>query len=127
VYCIDNGIAESVAFSFSKNTGRFLENLVFMELKRRFKEIYYYKTKNNLEVDFLIRKDNKDIMLIQVSDGLYDKKIRDREIDSIITAMEELKVTESFVLTSDSEEKIEINNKQIFVQPIYKWVLQNQI
>lgn len=127
VYCIDNGIAESVAFSFSKNTGKFLENLVFIELKRRFKEIYYYKTRNAFEVDFLIRKSDKDIMLIQVTNELQDKKVRDREINSMITAMEELKVKRYFVLTNDNEENIKIKDKQIFIEPVYKWLLQNPV
>lgn len=70
IYCIDNGLAESIAFQFSKNKGKFLENLAFLELKRRYPEIYYYKTANNLEVDFLIKSGKRDISLIQVANDL---------------------------------------------------------
>ena len=122
-YCVDNGIIQSVSFQFSKNKGRFLENLVFIELKRKIEDIYYYKTVNNLEVDFLIKTDKK-ISLIQVTEGLYNEKTRKREIASLLTAMEELSIKNSIVLTEDHEETIKDKNKLITVQPVYKWLLQ---
>ena len=125
VYCIDNGLAESVAFRFSKNKGKFLENLVFIELKRRFGEIYYYKTKNNLEVDFLIRSKNKNCMLIQVTRGLDDRRVREREVDSLLIAMQELKIDNAFLLTEDNQEDIKTKGKEIKVKPIYRWLLED--
>jgi hypothetical protein len=125
VYCIDNGIIESIAFQFSKNKGKFLENLVFVELKRRYKEIYYYRTKNNLEVDFLIKDKKKAKILIQVTEGIDDKKVKHREINSLVSAMEELKINNALVLTEDSEEKIKKDNKVVMVKPIYKWLIEN--
>lgn len=123
IYCIDNGLAESVAFQFSKNKGKFLENLVFLELKRRYPQIYYYKTTNNLEVDFLIKNGKKDISLIQVADNLDNEKTRQREIDALTYAMDELKLKEALILTEDTEEEIKLKGKVLLVQPIYKWLL----
>ncbi|MHC1575848.1 MAG: DUF4143 domain-containing protein [Methanosarcinaceae archaeon] len=54
VYVIDNALINAVSFKFSKNRGNILENLVFVELKRRYKDIYFHKGQN--ECDFLIRK-----------------------------------------------------------------------
>lgn len=124
IYCIDNGLAESVAFQFSKNKGKFLENLVFLELKRRYPEIYYYKTANNLEVDFLVKSGRKDIALIQVADNLDSEKTKQRETGALTRAMDELKLKSAFILTEDSEEEIKLNGKAIIVQPIYKWLLE---
>jgi len=123
IYCIDNGLAESVAFQFSKNKGKFLENLVFLELKRRYPEIYYYKTANNLEVDFLVKSGRKDIVLIQVADNLDSEKTKQRETGALTRAMDELKLKSALILTEDSEEEIKLNGKAIIVQPIYKWLL----
>jgi predicted AAA+ superfamily ATPase len=123
IYCIDNGLAESVAFQFSKNKGKFLENLVFLELKRRSPEIYYYKTTNNLEVDFLVKTGRKDVKLIQVADNLNNDKTRRREIDSLVKAMEELKLKVGLILTDDTEEDLQIAGKSIKVIPLYKWLL----
>jgi len=124
IYCIDNGLAESIAFQFSKNKGKFLENLVFLELKRKFPEIYYYKTANNLEVDFLTKSGRKDIALIQVSDNLDNEKTRQREIGALTRAMDELKLKKGLILTEDTDEEIKTNGKVIVVQSIYKWLIE---
>ena len=123
VYCIDSGLAAAVAFAFSKNRGKFLENLVFLELKRRFQEVYYYKTAANLEVDFLIRDKGQKKSLIQVTQSLADEKTRDREIKALISALKELNGKSAVILSEDDEERIKIAGKTITVVPIYKWLL----
>ena len=125
VYCIDNGLADSVAFQFSKNKGKFLENLVFLELRRKFSEIYYYKTANGLEVDFLTKSGRKDMTLIQVADNLDNEKIRQREVNALLKAMNELKLKSSLILTEDTEEEISQEGKIIVVKPVYKWLLES--
>lgn len=124
VYCIDNGLANSVSFRFSKDRGKFLENLVFSELKRRGKEIYYYKTENNLEVDFLIRENNKIKELIQVTQNLDNLETKEREIKSLAAAMKELKMKNGIILTEDEENIIKTENKTITVLSIWKWLLK---
>lgn len=123
IYCIDNGLAEAIAFQFSKNKGRFLENLVFLELRRKSQEIYYYKTTNNLEVDFLIKSGKNALKLIQVADNLDNEKTRHRELNALIKAMDELKLKTALVLTEDTEEEIALEGKVVMVKPIYKWLL----
>jgi len=123
VYCIDNGLANSVAFQFSKNKGKFLENLVFLELKRRYSQIYYYKTAHNLEVDFLIKDSKKGVFIIQVAENLDNEKTRQREITALTYAMDELKLKNALILTEDTDEEIKLKGKFILVQPIYKWLL----
>ncbi|EKD56362.1 MAG: hypothetical protein ACD_58C00213G0005 [uncultured bacterium] len=123
IYSIDNGLADAISFSFSKNSGKFLENMVFIELKRRGDSIYYYKTKNNLEVDFVIRKGRDIIELIQVCESIEKTDTREREIKALIQAMDELDLKSSIILTTDKEKIININNKTIKVLPTYKWLL----
>ncbi|MFH0805277.1 MAG: ATP-binding protein [Patescibacteria group bacterium] len=123
VYCLDNGLANAVSFRFSRDRGKFLENLVFIELKRRNEDIYYYKTKNNLEVDFLLKKARKVKQLIQVSQNLKENKTKEREINGLITALKELKLKQGLILTEDEEEVITLKGIKIIVQPIYKWLL----
>jgi hypothetical protein len=127
IYCIDNGLAESIAFQFSKNKGKFLENLVFLELRRRYAEIYYYKTANNLEVDFLLKSGKKDISLIQVADNLGSEKTKQREIGALSRAMDELKLKRGLILTEDAEEEIKLKGMAILVRPVYKWLLMNNM
>lgn len=126
VYCIDNGLIEAVAFQFSKNRGKFLENLVFIELKRRGHEVYYYKTENNLEVDFLIKDGKQIIDLIQVTENMDNDKTKQRELNALKSAMDELKMKHSLILTFDNEEQIKIEDKTITVKPVYKWLLEER-
>jgi len=124
-YCIDNGLNESIAFQFSKNKDKYLENLVYLQLKRNGKDIYYYKTKKDKEVDFLVRSKNKPELLIQVTDNMAKQETKNREIDALVCAMDELKMKEGLILTADHEETLEIGNKIINVLPVYKWLLKN--
>lgn len=119
IYAVDNGLTRNVAFQFSENRGRYLENAVYLELRRRYKEIYYYRTKNNFEVDFLIREGTTIVALIQVTESLANEKTRARELRSLEEAMLELKVSKGIVLTYDETESLD----SIEVIPLYKWLL----
>jgi hypothetical protein len=123
VYVIDNGMRNVTAFSFSEDTGKMLENLVFLELKRREKEIYYYKNKK--EVDFIIKEKNKIIYLIQVTDFL-DKKNEQREIEGLNEAMKEFKLKNSLIITKNQEGEKRIKSKVIEIIPAWKWLLGDE-
>lgn len=125
IYCVDNGLADAVAFRFSEDRGKYLENAVFLELKRRGKEIYYYKTKNNLEVDFLIKKGLKPENLIQVCWSLKAEKTKEREVKALSRAMDELKLKNGLILTDNEDETIRIKGKTVIIKPVYEWLLGN--
>jgi predicted AAA+ superfamily ATPase len=126
VYCIDNGLIETVAFQFSKNRGKFYENMVFLELRRKGKgEVYYYKTEDNREIDFLIKEGSRVSFLIQVTESLDNDKVKTREINAFSKAMSELKINKGLILTYDTEEEIKLAGKSITVKPIYKWLLED--
>src|SRR3990167_5672343 len=63
IYCIDHSFVTSVSSGILINSGHLLENIVFMSLKRISSKIYYYKTKNGREVDFIIQRQNRSKML----------------------------------------------------------------
>lgn len=75
--------------------------IVYLELRRQNKNlhsIYYYKTKNNLKVDFCLTKGRKIISLIQVVEHFESSKTREREIRALTTAMDELKLNKGGLL-----------------------------
>lgn len=123
VYAIDTGLAKQIAFHFSKKQGRYLENIVYLELRRRYKDIFYYKTKDNLEVDFLVREGIKIVLLIQVCESLSDEKTRIREYKALQKAMQELHVEKGLILTQDGESQ-DTKFPEIEVTPIYEWLLK---
>ena len=56
IYCIDNGFIKTNSVSFSADTGRLLENMVFMHLRRTTNDIYYFAEKMNVILWCFTRK-----------------------------------------------------------------------
>ncbi|MDK2826495.1 MAG: uncharacterized protein PWQ44_1675 [Methanolobus sp.] len=122
VYFIDTAIAKILGFRTSEDYGRILENMVFMELKRRNLEIYYHR--ENKECDFVIRNGYNIAEAIQVTQSLENPDTRKREMEGLFDALEAYNLNEGLILTDDTEDKIEIDGKQITVKPIWKWMLE---
>jgi len=124
-YAIDVALAKNASFKFSEDKGRVLENAVFLELKREGQDLYYYKTNDNLEVDFLLRKNGKNEELIQVPWSIEDRDVREREIKSLFSAMEELKMKKGTILTYGESDIIKKGGNEITVKPVYRWMLED--
>ncbi|MCX6150843.1 MAG: ATP-binding protein [Ignavibacteriales bacterium] len=120
IYVVDNGLRNQVAFRFSNDSGKLLENAVFLHLKNTGKEIYYFKNKK--ECDFIVKEKNKIITAIQATDVLTDANY-EREIAGLLEAMNALNLKKGFIITRNQEERIKKEAKDIFVIPVYKWLL----
>ena len=122
VYVVDNGFVQSTAFNLSENLGRLLENQVFVELLRRGyipgQTLFYYRTRNDKEVDFVTRKGAKVEQLIQVCYDMTSEKTRKRELDALAEAAEELHCDNLLIITNSQEEKIEWKRTVILVTSI---------
>lgn len=124
-YVVDNGLRNAVCFRFSEDFGRLLENLVFVELKRRNKEIYYYKQKR--ECDFVVMNNLKASQAIQVTQEL-NKNNKEREVGGLIEVMRKYQIERGLVLVQDLKEetKEKINNKEIKFVSLWKWLLEEE-
>ncbi len=122
LYIIDNALAQAVGFRFSEDYGRMLENIVFLELKRRAKEIFYHQAKK--ECDFIIKEGIKIVEAIQIVKTMSEEKTRKREMDGLIEAMEAYKLKQGLILTEDEEGEEMIANKKIKIMPVWKWLLR---
>ncbi|MBI2044434.1 ATP-binding protein [Candidatus Pacearchaeota archaeon] len=120
-YLIDTAFNQITGFNFSPNVGKNLENVVFIELKRRRKEVYYFSEKN--ECDFVIKDGSHIILAIQVCYDL-NKDNRDREVKGLLAALNNFKLKDGFIITSDQEENFEQEGKKIKVMPVWKWLLE---
>ena len=123
-YCIDNGLREAVLLPQSRDDGKKLENIVFLELKRRMMpsdKIYYFQGKT--ECDFVIQKGINIESLIQVSWNINEKETRDREIKGLMEASETTGCQNLLIITLDDEEEIIIDDKTIKVIPAWKCIL----
>ena len=125
VYVVDNGFVQSTAFNLSENLGRLLENQVFVELLRRGyipgQTLFYYRTRNDKEIDFVTRKGTKVEQLIQVCYDMTSEKTRKRELDALVEAAEELHCDNLLVITNSQEEQIEWKQTTILVKTMQKF------
>lgn len=126
VYSIDTGISNVIGFRFMENFGKCLENLVAVELQRKFGkptyEISYWKDYQQQEVDFVIKQGLDIKQLIQVTYASSKDEIEKIEIRSLIKASELLKCKDLFIITWDFEDNIKYEDKVIKILPLWKWL-----
>ena len=103
VYSVDAALAEDVSFKFTEDKGRVIENIVFIELKRRNKEVFYHKGK--YECDFVLKSKLKIVEAIQVCYELNENN-KEREINGLKEAMDKLSIEEGIILTFNQKDNI---------------------
>lgn len=122
VYVVDNGFVAAKAFSLSDNLGRLLENQIFVELLRRGynpdNTMFYYHSRNDKEVDFVLRKGAFVEQIIQVCYDMSSAKTEKREIDSLIECAGELNCRNLIIVTNNDKRTIEHSGYNIQVVPI---------
>jgi hypothetical protein len=123
IYAIDNGLRSAIAFSFSEDTGRYAENVVFLELKRRGEEIYFYQGKK--ECDFIVKQKTKITTAIGVCSSLHSEN-EEREKAGIAEAMKVFHLKEGWLLNNFEERDIIVSEGIIHVVPLWKWFLKEQ-
>jgi uncharacterized protein len=120
LYCIDTGLRNAVAFRFSDDKGRLLENLVLIELLRRNKSVFFFK--NPKECDFITEERGTITSAIQVCYELT-RENRDRELGGLLGAMNVHDLREGHVLTYLQEETLTQDGSTIEVIPAWKWLI----
>ncbi|MEM3402626.1 MAG: ATP-binding protein [Candidatus Hadarchaeales archaeon] len=120
VYVCDLGFFSNVGFKFSENRGRAMENAVFVELKRRGKDVYYWKNKH--ECDFLIKEGLRVKEAIQVC---FDPtgESREREVKGLVEALKHFRLKCGLILTDDYEACEKVGGRTVKFVPLWKWLL----
>ncbi len=127
IYLVDNGLILAKSFQFSRNIGRLMENLVFTELLRKGYKInqnlFYYRTRNGREIDFLLKKGNTIQRLIQVCFDIEELNVKKRELKALSEANEELDCDDLLVISWDYEKEETLKGRKIKFVPLWKWLL----
>lgn len=123
IYCVDHALISSVSSGILINAGHLLENLVFIALRRRYPEIYYYKTKTGKEVDFIVPLRSGARMLVQVCESLKEPQTRKRETAALREGMAELGLKAGTIVTRNDAERIENGGNVIEVIPVWRFLL----
>lgn len=116
VYCADCGLQNIVSPSSTDDLGRRLENMVYMELRRKTHEIYYYNEQNH-ECDFVVCERNRPKELYQVCYELNDNN-EQREIAGLRYAMKDLNIKEGIILTLNGQDTITTQDGTIYIKPV---------
>ncbi len=129
VYCTDNGLVTSTSFRFSPDLGKLYENIVAIALHRRALsgelEVYFWKSPQQDEVDFVVKQGLRVTQLIQVCLNLDDPRTKEREVRSLLKASERLKCDELLVITESNEREEEASwfgvHGRIRFMPMWRW------
>lgn len=123
VYSIDTGFVHLGQFKLKMDWGVALENAVFIELKRRGEEVYFWQNERGLEVDFVIVRQMEPYMLIQVVWDFGDEKTLKREERALARAMEELGISKALIITRSTFGERSIKDARVPVMPFWYWSL----
>ncbi|MDE6451117.1 MAG: DUF4143 domain-containing protein, partial [Odoribacter sp.] len=119
-YFIDNGI---ISLFKEGSLGELLENLVAINLRRKYgQDFYYYK--HNTEVDFYMPNEH---MAIQVCYSLQEEETRIRETAALTAIHRFIPLKSAIIVTYDEETEFQTDEDlSITVIPIWKWLLLNE-
>jgi predicted AAA+ superfamily ATPase len=123
VYAYDTGMINAIKFKTAPDTGRLIENLTAIELLRKVKEFYYYKTKDGKEVDFAVREGLKINQLIQICYDIDHYMTKKRETNALVKAAREILCNNLLVLTWDYEARETSGDREIHYLPLWKWLI----
>jgi predicted AAA+ superfamily ATPase len=130
IYCTDNGMTVSAGFRFSADRGALYENLVAVALKQE--EIagrislFYWRSPQNEEVDFVVKEGLQVTRLIQVCTDISNPKTLRREMRALIKASQELHC-EDLLLLNDRVDRTDTFKWQdaerpIRLLPLWQWL-----
>lgn len=125
LYCVDHSMAASLSTRILKNRGQMLENMVFCALRQETSDVYYYRTKEGYEVDFIAIFRNGDKVLVQVCDDMSTPETRSREIRALTSAMTKTKLTVGYIVTESLNETIETPGGSIRCIPAPEFFMQH--
>ena len=128
-YVVDNGFVTAKAVQHSPNSGKLMENLVFTELVKRGnqpnRELFYYKTRNDREIDFVLKKGYEVVELIQVAYESTNADVEEREIKALVEAGKELNVTKLTVLTWNEKREVQKDGVTAQFIPLWEWLTES--
>lgn len=119
IYTIDPGFAQANSLSFSEDKGRLLENLVYLELLRSHKELYYFRKKG--ECDFVVKHQEKIVQLVQVCYELNSDNLQ-REINGLKEAMDFFDFQNAIIVTRNQDDLFSVEGKTIKAISFASWM-----
>jgi len=120
VYAIDTGLVSVNSTSYSKDSGRLLENLVFNHLRYKYRRINYFKQIG--ECDFITFDKQEVQEAVQVCYDLNQDNLK-RELNGLVEAMKFFNLSKGTIVTYHQTDHFVIDNREIQVIPAFKWLI----
>ena len=125
-YPVDTTFLSARGGRFTHEWGRLLETAVFLELVRRGyqpgQSLFFYKTKRNREVDFVLKRGLEVEKIIQVCWDCTSGTTMDRECRALVEASNELGGSPAEIVTMDRNEPITVKGAAISCRPAWEWL-----
>ena len=119
LYLVDTGLCRRVT---SADSGRLLENAVYLELRRRGYEIFYFEGRR--ECDFIARDGDERLFAVQASFDLNEGN-REREIGGLVEACKWIGAGEGTIITYDEEEEQTLDGVDVKIVPVWRWMVKH--
>lgn len=123
-YPVDSGLIRAWERGGRDNRGHALETAVQTELERRGLDVTYIRTPAGREVDFLARSPDGAEELLQVSAGIFDPAVAEREVRALDEAGAMFPRARKRLLTLTREALPFLPPEDVIVQPAYGWMLE---
>lgn len=121
IYVLDLGIYHQNKIAFSPNEGHVLENIVYLQLRRLGKEVFYFQ--GNGECDFIATDRGMPNELYQVCTEINSLNI-DREVNGLFEAMIYFNKTEACIITQNQTDIFKKDNLTIKAIPAWQWIIK---
>jgi predicted AAA+ superfamily ATPase len=121
VYAIDLGLINVINTALTQDLGRKFENLIFLNLRKKYKEIYYFDEKG--ECDFVAIKNGVVSELVQVCYELTPDNLQ-REMNGLLAAMRFFDKKKAVIVTLSTSDFIDNEGFEIEVIPAYRYLIE---
>jgi len=119
IYSIDTGFARANSASFSSDAGRLFENMIYLSLRQKFNNLYYFREKG--ECDFVIKEKNTVTRVVQACYELNADNLM-RELNGLKEAMDFFDLKEGTIVTMNQTDTFDEGDKQIRVVSANEWL-----
>jgi predicted AAA+ superfamily ATPase len=130
VYAVDWALGNAVAPAGGIDVTRRFENLVYLDLRRRGGEVFYYRTRKGHEIDFIhetktARGTRRE--LVQACYRMSALEVMQRELRGVPETAHHLRAARATIVTGNEERRVKGDGGvTVSVVPAWKWLLREE-
>lgn len=113
-YCVDTGLLQAVSSRLVFNDALRFENLVFLALRRKFRDLYYFDGEG--ECDFIAVRRHAPVMAVQTCVELESSDLK-RELGGVRSAMARFGLREGWIVTLEQTDVYNVPEGVVHVVP----------